>query len=291
VLVSSQDEALARFKQANYLDCRINAYSANDIKGDPNFIFIDIDSTTPKILNKIFEINSRISAIGGHPTVLFTGSGYHIYQPISSFCVDDLQEFSGYQDPSKQFLKFAERYLSFNKCDPDHNPSFKSCMVRIPGSINSKNGKQVKIIQEWDGHRPSIALMIGSFRLWLSTKQKKEAAKLAEIINFRFNQNSTGRINWIEVLLSTLLDDYRKTIVNLVLAPYLCNIRQLQFDAAFTIIKSWLELCAAQRKLDFNANYLINAALVNASKTNYKPMRLNTLRERNPAIYERLGMQ
>ena len=61
-------------------------------------------------------------------------------------------------------------------------------MVRVPGSINSKNGEQVKIIQEWDGHRPSIALMIGSFQLWLSTKQKKEAAKFAKIANSKIGQ-------------------------------------------------------------------------------------------------------
>ena len=81
--VNGKGEALARFKQANYLDCRINAYSGGDIKGDPNFLFIDIDSTNQKNLLEILE-NSRFSAIGGHPTVLFTGSGFHIYQPIDS---------------------------------------------------------------------------------------------------------------------------------------------------------------------------------------------------------------
>ena len=50
ILVNNKVEALARFKQANYLDCRINAYSKHDIKGDPNFIFIDIDSTNESLL-------------------------------------------------------------------------------------------------------------------------------------------------------------------------------------------------------------------------------------------------
>ncbi len=30
-------------------------------------------------------------------------------------------------------------------------------MLRIPGSINSKNKAEVKVIQWWDGNRPSIA--------------------------------------------------------------------------------------------------------------------------------------
>ena len=60
ILVDNKDEALARFKQANYVDCRINAYSGGDIKGDPNFIFIDIDNTTNhKVIRKI--LNSKSS--------------------------------------------------------------------------------------------------------------------------------------------------------------------------------------------------------------------------------------
>ena len=295
VTVNNKEEALARLKQSNYLDCRINAYSGGDIKGDPNFIFIDIDSTNPENLDKIIDKKlSRFSAIGGHPTVLFTGSGFHIYQPIGSICLDDLQEFSSFPEPSKQFLKFAEKYLSYGKSDPDHNPSFKSCMVRVPGSINSKNGERVKIVQEWDGHRPSIALMIGSFQLWLATKQKKEEAKFAKISNTIIESspgNSAPRkIEWIEILLKTPLDDYRKTIVNLVLAPYLINIRQLEYQAAFDIIKSWLERCASLRKLGFGTESLTGNALATASKTGYKPMRLDTLKQRNAAVYRELKL-
>jgi hypothetical protein len=57
---------------------------------------------------------------------------------------------------------------SNNKSDPSHNPSFKSCMIRIPGSFNSKcilEGKdpEVRIIQRWEGYRPKINLLLGSF--------------------------------------------------------------------------------------------------------------------------------
>jgi len=178
--MNNKEEALARFKQANYLDCRINAYSSGDLRDDPNFVFLDIDSTAdPKVLDRI--LNFRLRKIGAHPTVLFTGTGFHIYQPKESVCLNEIEDFSIYQnlEPSNQFLRFAEKYLSNGRSDPSHNPSLKSCMVRIPGSINSKNGQQVQITQEWDGHRPSIALMNGSLQLWLSTRQKKEAAKFA----------------------------------------------------------------------------------------------------------------
>lgn len=292
ILINHKEEALARFKQANYLDCRISAYSGGDIKGNPNFIFIDVDSINQRLINRI--LNKKFQAIYGYPTVLFTGSGYHIYQPITSICLEDIQDFSGYREPSRQFLKFAEKYLSDQKCDRNHNPSFKSCMVRIPGSINSKNDNEVKIIRKWNGERPNIELLIGSFYAWLITERKKQAAKSVQLTNSnkRYEGNlRQSEIKWIEKnLLKTPLDDYRKTIVNLVLAPYLTNIRQLQYEKAFSIINCWLELCLTYRKLDFDPDYLINQALVNAGKTGYKPMRLGTLKQRNFTVYKKLRL-
>ena len=51
ILIYSKEGALARFKQANWLDCRISAYpSYTEYKGinrqAPDFIFIDLDKAT-----------------------------------------------------------------------------------------------------------------------------------------------------------------------------------------------------------------------------------------------------
>lgn len=282
--VDNKAEALARFNQANYLDCRINAYSKHDIRGDPNFIFVDIDSTDQKLIDRILK--GRFQSIEAHPTVLFTGSGYHVYQHIESLCIDELSTFANYEEPSRQFLRFAEMYLSDNKSDPNHNPSFKSCMVRIPGSINSKNNCQVKIVQSWNKKRPDIRLLLGSFYAWILTVQKKQQEKASKLI---FNSNFTkSEIKWIEKLLKTALDDYRKTTVNLVLAPYLSNIRQLSFEQSMEIINQWLELCKTERRLDFNPKHLINTALIVATKSGYKPMSLSTLKLKNSLLYQRL---
>ena len=254
------------------MDCRINAYSGGDIKGDPNFIFIDIDGTTDhKVIKKILNSNSKFKRIGGHPTVLFTGNGFHIYQPISSgVCLDDFGELANYchrQQPSREFLKFAENYLSNGKSDPNHNPSFASCLVRIPGSINGKNGKEVQILQKWNGKRPNIALMLGSFMTWLLKNEIAGRSKFAKATNSKFvNNNKGSKINWIESLLKTPLDDYRKNIVNLVLAPYFVNIRQIDFANASAIIKRWLESCALKRKLNFYADSTINASSTDCPK-------------------------
>jgi hypothetical protein len=61
---------------------------------------------------------------GANSNVLWTGNGYHIYQPIDAFILDEENIFSKFDQPSKFFLKFAKQYLSNNKSDPSHNPSF-----------------------------------------------------------------------------------------------------------------------------------------------------------------------
>src|SRR5215216_6492791 len=89
--VFNKEKALARFKQANFLDCRISAYPLyTNYKGinrqAPNFIFIDLDRSTFKTerVHK-FALNTTLNNIkeklGGSPTVLWSGNGYHIYQP------------------------------------------------------------------------------------------------------------------------------------------------------------------------------------------------------------------
>jgi hypothetical protein len=50
-------------------------------------------------------------------------------------------------------------------------------------------------------------------------------------------------IAWIEKLLQTPIDDYRKNAVSLILAPYLINIKKLSYDHALNIINSWLRKC------------------------------------------------
>jgi hypothetical protein len=57
-------------------------------------------------------------------------------------------------------------------------------MLRIPGSHNYKcvltNGNvansstKVKITQKWNGHRPKIDLLLGSFYAWLVDQRIKE---------------------------------------------------------------------------------------------------------------------
>jgi Primase X len=309
--VFSKEEMIKAFEQSDFLDCRVNAYpSYTEYKGinrqAPNFLFIDLDKDTVEtarahrlaLTNTLRNIKEKLSE--AYPTVLWSGNGYHIYQPIEAFVLEEEEVFSSneFDQPSKAFLKFAEQYLSNNKSDPSHNPSFKSCMIRIPGSFNSKcilEGKdsEVKIIQRWDGYRPKINLLLRSFHAYLVDQRIKELQRQKEQIK-KYRQKHGDDVNdikWIEILLETPISDYRKNAINLILAPYLINIKKLPYTDAFNIIKDWLNKCDSLRRLDSNFNYRLKSALEDAIQKGIPSMSLAKLREKNKELYDLLSVR
>ena len=79
--------------------------------------------------------------------------------------------------------------------------------------------------------------------IWLADKKLKEINNTARLKRKGKRTGSTakpGEIKWIEKLLQTPIDDYRKNAVALILAPYLVNIKKLSYDDAFSIITEWL---------------------------------------------------
>ena len=83
-----------------------------------------------------------------------------------------MTEFGRFTEPSKKILRFLEKYISSGKSDSVHNRtvSFGNCMLRVPGSLNSKHNdvnNQVKVIKEWNGQRLSIKPLLGDFLAYL----------------------------------------------------------------------------------------------------------------------------
>jgi hypothetical protein len=71
---------------------------------------------------------------------------------------------------------------------------------------------------------------------------------------YSFRGNTTP---WIEKLLQTPIEDYRKNAVTLILAPYIINVKKLPYDAALDTINSWLTKCGKLRQLDQNFDYIV----------------------------------
>ena len=180
------------------MDCRISAYpSYTEYKGinrqAPDFIFIDLDKATfktEKAHNDVLTttLENIKQKLGGNTTVLWSGNGYHIYLPVQAFVFEQQDIFAKFQylKPSRRFMQFAESFLSDNKADQAHNMtvSFKNCMLRVPGSINSKNGQTVKLLNRWDGCRPKINPLLEDFYIYLSSLRIKELTKRNESKNY-----------------------------------------------------------------------------------------------------------
>jgi hypothetical protein len=201
-----------------------------------------------KALNKTLE-KIKKESIGGNPTMLWTGNGYHVYQPVSGFLLEEYEtfyEFTKYfdKDLTSLFIQFAEEYFTNYTADRLHNPTVKSCLLRIPGSLNSKcivkeQDAEVKIIQKWDNKRPYIQPLLRHFRRWLIQKridnieelkeQEKRHARFQIVVSQ--NQEHNNRINkirWIENgILEKPLPDHRKYAIWRILSPYLLNVKKL----------------------------------------------------------------
>ena len=268
--VYSRTEALELFRESDWIDCRISAYhywrtckvsEFANIKNAiiPDFIMGDLDKCNFKsersLKITLASVLKNIQVkIAGHPSVIWSGNGYHIYQPIDvPIILENIAEFNDTEEPSKEFLRFGERYLTNNKSDKFHNNtvSLNNCMTRVPGSINSKNNEQVRIIKKWDGLRPNIKLMIGSFYAYIVDQRMKRESELRKIREYGFVDNDNPHtIEWVERLLQTPMEEHRKFAVWMILPQYLVNVRKISPEISHIEIDKWLQKCDRLRSLD-----------------------------------------
>jgi hypothetical protein len=307
--VFAADEALTYFKASGYQDCRINAYPTFTDYGGinftaPSFVIIDLDLKdfeSQEMLDKILHRTlNKIDKIfhGAQSTVLWTGGGYHIYQPIHGFILERIDRFACYIDRNKKdltsrFMQFAENCFTNKKSDPQHRPSVKSCLIRIPGTTNSKYNQEVRIVQEWDGFRPAIQYILRDYRTWLVAEKindKREENKSKKHRSSKnIGYNFTNAIPWIEKLIQTPIADHRKYALWRIIIPYLFNVRKLADSEVVSIVQIWLGSCATIQSLDFNLKYAIRQYIRNRIKNHYLPISINKLGSDNPDLYNTIS--
>ncbi len=199
--VNTKQEIFKRCVQSDFKDCRINAYPETIMKGgiliqSPNFVFVDLDlgnfHNDYDKLDKVKNSTLRKMALmqGSHPTLSWTGNGYHIYLPMDVPVLDNEYVFSKDKFPnlfslkgkysqyfvSEAFMQFAEDFFTSGRADPNHRPKYKTCLVRIPDTINSKclnrglslEESKVRIIQKWNGKRIDGGAITHEFMIWLT---------------------------------------------------------------------------------------------------------------------------
>ena len=317
--VSTINKIKDHFRAANLVDCRINAYpkftSYKDINMQPpSLVMCDLDLVkfrTKKLLFQTLDqtVENIKRDIGGIPMVTFTGNGYHVYQALSLPVLEQESMFARFDNPSTEFIRYAAQKWTNGKNDPANHPSVNSCLLRMPGSINSKNNKKVEIVQEWNGIAPAANKMLTDFYIRLAAKKLARESKKKEYYfypttymkkNYNhfgsrtmvdFTTNAIDGISWIDVLISgDGIADYRKLMVDLVLAPYFVNIKQADYETAYSKIAEWLNKCGRKKRLDFNPRFKIPYALKRSLKIGIKPMRLETMKNNYGDMYNEIGI-
>lgn len=267
VLVDSKEEALEFFKKANYVDCRIAAFGDHEIENElPNLIFVDLDDKTA--INETRALfYKEIKAI---PTILSTGNGFHLIQPINMISLKNQRHLGKIvEEPAKKFLLFAERYLTNMKCDMANHPSLRSCLLRIPSSYNSKSpNTQVTVIQEWNGIRADVRNL--PFKTYLQS--------LDQTYTTRSAYTRSGTIQYIENLLRHKVSEGRKRICALVLCLYFANVRQVPLEEATKTIFEYFD--------GHISNSTISYKLKEVRRKNILPYSLKKMREGDPELYE-----
>lgn len=248
-----------------------------------------------KIQDIFFDLSKKVESA----TIIWSGNGYHLYIPADSqgVILEQMPEFSKFKEPSKELMRFAEWYLSNGKADSEHyhTVSFKNCLLRIPGSYNSKNMSQVCIVQKGGSiSKVPIHLLYSKFLAYLIDQtsrvtkhgdSKSHSTFLSEIKSSHVVQKNPRlprkkSIDWIEGLLQLPLVEHRKYCVRRILAPYFVNVKRLSFDNSYNMIYQWLDRCNALRELDFDPEIKINDSLNSAINTGYLPISLdNPLKE------------
>lgn len=292
-VIYSKEEALKFFKDSGFIDCRINAFPALD-NPFPDFIFIDLDTSIQdkisidrKLKITLLQIHKRLE---GSPTVLWTGNGYHIYQPLDcKVRFENIQDFNEFGNCNLHFLKFAKVFFSRGYADNSNNPSLRSCLLRVPNSINSKclargletDRARVRLVNKWDAKRPSIGNMMGSFYAYLISYKIKSERRQRHAPKIRYTGN---KIQWIEKLLQTPLEDHRKYCLFRILVPYLLNFRKLSVEESSNILESWLSQSNKLKRLDFNPRMEIKNRMRYVKK--YRPLSFQKLKTDNKELYQ-----
>lgn len=277
VLVNSKKDALQHFSNSSFIDCRISAFSETEkLVKKPNLIFVDLDdkSALPESLALFYK------TINGIPTVIDTGNGYAIIQPIKMEIWDE-QKIGTYNGKHPEelvqiFLSWVERFLTNNKCDSGHHPCLGNTLIRIPGSYNSKSlarGKsfedsKVSVVCEWNNYRPEVKNL--PFKKYVDKIIRKESQR--KKTNYK-----SGEIKYINELLKKQIQNGRKRIFALILCPYFVNVKKLSITESEQKISEYFN--------NYIPKSLIQYKLREVLKKNILPYSLINMKENDPELY------
>jgi hypothetical protein len=317
--VYDRDRAILFIQGALRQDCYLSVYPnyeeiikngsiTPDYLPKPDHIFIDLD--LKQFGNDINKLNQGLKVTlknihqllnGAVPTVVETGGGCHVHQPLDANALpvfEHMPEFKRFKELTTEFMRYAERRLTNYKSDPSHKMAWKSCLTRIPNTINTKYPAKVTIVQKWNGVRaiPTKQFMLTDFLVYLIEKNFDFSAKAGQkkpIHRFDLaSNNNNGYVGWIERLLDTSLDDYRKRSRDLIIVPYLMVRRGMtDINEIEARVMKWADKCGELYPLEPSRDEYakrIRYRVKKVMRDMIPPMSFDTLKEENPALAQRL---
>jgi len=131
-------------------------------------------------------------------------------------------------------------------------------------------------------------MLLKDFRRWIVQEEINENKKLTQkskskVVSFNKFSQKGSRIEWIEKLLQTPIDDYRNYCMWAILVPYLLNVKHLSEENTFKILGYWLHECNKLKKLSFDPRSKIHSAI--RGNKGYMPISYPRLKEESKALY------
>jgi DNA polymerase family B len=141
------------------------------------------------------------------------------------------------------------------------------------------------LLHEFRLHLADLDVKLKNERRRLETKQQNSNSNY-----YGFPTNSIPKsYQWIEdKLLQTAIPDHRKYTAELLLAPYLINIKHLQVGNTYSLIKHWILKCNALTRLEPSTEYFdnkIKTAINNSLQNGIPPIKKENMRRRYPNWY------
>lgn len=147
------------------------------------------------------------------------------------------------------------------------------------GIILLNKNNMVKVIEQAASREITKGLPIKSADLPKQVVDYSKTLKLKPMAKIEIKSNGKTSEAWIEKLLQTPIADVRHRTVNLILAPYLTNIKGLSVEDSIKIINDYIERC---KQIDPNTKInerYIEYQCTYAKKRGLKPLSIDRARE------------
>jgi hypothetical protein len=174
-------------------------------------------------------------------------------------------------------------------------------MLRIPHTLNSKyasKNSEVQIIQSFDTNTiPKLnAALLHEYRLYLADLDINEKLRILKSRKVQNPKYKDGYFNdipreyeWIEnSLLRTPVVDHRKCSLDLLLAPFLINIKKCNYTESYSTMINWIMSCNDVVTLRPNVKYFeerVRYAIKNSNQNKIPPIKRENIQRRYPDWY------